>query len=223
MSKTTKPTFFYCYLDNSTLLNHLSDEQAGKLWKMLFDYTNNDVKADTSDTLLAMAFDVMAQQIDRDFKKYQDKCEKNRANAHLRKRPLANACDGSQEEEKEKEEEDKEEDKDKEEEKEDNIVEQDSTAYSFEILEIVEYLNNKLGTSYKSSTRATRQHITARLKEGYTVEDFKKVIDLKIKEWRNTEMSKYLRPETLFGTKFESYLNSPVKNDDPYRGYELLN
>ena len=92
MSKTTKPTFFYCYLDNSTLLNHLTDEQAGKLWKMLFDYTNNDVKTDISDPMLAMAFDVMVQQIDRDFKKYQDKCEKNRANAHLRKRPLANAC-----------------------------------------------------------------------------------------------------------------------------------
>ncbi len=95
--------------------------------------------------------------------------------------------------------------------------------YSFEILEIVEYLNNQLGTSYRASTGATRQHITARLKEGYTVDDFKKVIDLKIKEWRSTDMSKYLRPETLFGAKFESYLNSPVKNDDPYRGYELLN
>ena len=45
MSKTTKPTFFYCYLDNATILNHLSDEQAGKLWKMLFDYANTDEKA----------------------------------------------------------------------------------------------------------------------------------------------------------------------------------
>ena len=112
MNKTTKPTFFYCYLDNATILNHLTDEQAGKLWKMLFDYTNNDVKADTSDTLLAMAFDVMVQQIDRDFKKYQDKCEKNRANAYQRKRPQTTANDGSQEEEKE-EEKDKEEDKEK--------------------------------------------------------------------------------------------------------------
>ncbi len=104
-----------------------------------------------------------------------------------------------------------------------NIVEQDSTVYSFEILEILEYLNNRLGTNYRTSTIATRKHITARLKEGYTVDDFKKVIDLKINDWRNTDMSKYLRPETLFGVKFESYLNSPVKNDDPYRGYELLN
>ena len=103
------------------------------------------------------------------------------------------------------------------------IVEQDSTVYSFEILEIVEYLNEQLGTSYRSNTNATRKHIIARLKEGYTVEDFKKVIDLKIKEWRNTDMSKYLRPETLFGAKFESYLNSPVKDDNLFRGYEVLN
>ena len=137
---------------------------------------------------------------------------------------------GDQEEEKEEEkeeEEDKEKEKDKEEykdkEEENIIVEQDSTAYSFEILEIVEYLNNRLGTNYRSSTTATRKHIIARLKEGYTVDDFKKVIDLKINEWRNTDMSKFLRPETLFGVKFESYLNSPVKDDAPYRGYELLN
>ena len=230
MNKTTKPTFFYCYLDNATILNHLTDEQAGKLWKMLFDYTNNDIKAEISDPILALAFDVMVQQIDRDFKKYQDKCEKNRANAHQRKRPQTNANDGSQEEEKEEEkdkEEDKEENKEKEkykeEEKEDNIVEQDSTVYSFEICEIVEYLNEQLGTSYRSNTNATRKHIIARLKEGYTVDDFKKVIDLKIKEWRNTDMSKYLRPETLFGAKFESYLNSPVKDDNLFRGYEILN
>ncbi len=235
MNKTTKPTFFYCYLDNETILNHLSDKQAGKLWKMLFYYANNGEKADISDTLIAMAFDVMVQQIDRDFKKYQDKCEKNkqnRAKANDCKRPSTTVNVRYQEEEKEEdkekeEEENKEEDKEKEkykeEEKENNIVEQDSTVYSFEILEIVEYLNEQLGTSYRSNTIATRKHIIARLKEGYTVDDFKKVIDLKIKEWLNTDMSKYLRPDTLFGAKFESYLNSPVKNDDPYRGYELLN
>ena len=104
MSKTSKPTFFYCYLDNNTLLNHLTDEQAGKLWKMLFDYTNNDVKADTSDPMLALAFDIMVQQIDRDFKKYSDKCEKNRQNrakANDRQRSSTTVDGGDQEEEKE--------------------------------------------------------------------------------------------------------------------------
>ncbi len=165
MSNTTKPKFFYCYLDNEIVLNHLSDEQAGKLWKMLFDYTNNDVKADTFDTLVAMAFDVMAQQIDRDFKKYQDKCEKNRqdrAKANDRQRSSTTVSVRDQEEEKEEEKEedkDKEKEEDKEEEKEDNIVEQDSTVYFFDIFEIIEYIRNKLGTNCRLSTKAVRRQI----------------------------------------------------------------
>ena len=47
------------------------------------------------------------------------------------------------------------------------------------------------------------------MNDGFTVDDFKAVIDKKAKEWKGTEMAQYLRPETLFGTKFESYLNAP--------------
>lgn len=72
---------------------------------------------------------------------------------------------------------------------------------------IVEYLNSKCGTSYKSTTQSTQKHIKARLNEGFTIDDFKTVIDKKAAEWQGTDMAKYLRPETLFGTKFESYLN----------------
>lgn len=106
MNNTTepsKPKFFYCYLDNEIILQHLSDEQAGNLWKRLFEYTNRNEKNNIPDPVIAMAFDVMTQQIDRDFKKYQDKCEKNRANASQRKRPLTIVNDGSQEKDKEKE------------------------------------------------------------------------------------------------------------------------
>lgn len=78
---------------------------------------------------------------------------------------------------------------------------------SSSIAEIVEYLNEKAGTKYRASTESTARHIRARLNEGYSVEDFKTVIDKKCAEWSGTEMSKYLRPETLFGSKFESYLN----------------
>ena len=108
-----------------------------------------------------------------------------------------------------------------------NNVEQNSTSYISQIKEIVEYLNLKISTSYKASTKATQKHINARLKEGYTVDDFKKVIDRKAEEWQNTEMSKYLRPDTLFGAKFESYLNVPLQQNtektDPFRGYDVLN
>jgi hypothetical protein len=54
--------------------------------------------------------------------------------------------------------------------------------------------------------------LLARFNEGYTLEDFKQVIDVKTEEWKdNPEFFKYLRPETLFGSKFDSYLNQKPK------------
>lgn len=80
--------------------------------------------------------------------------------------------------------------------------------YSNSIKEIVDYLNYICGTNYKSTTKATAESIKARLKEGFTVDDFKTVIDKKINEWGNDpKMVQYLRPQTLFGSKFEGYLN----------------
>ena len=76
---------------------------------------------------------------------------------------------------------------------------------------IVNYLNQKAGTSYKASTKKTKSCIHARLEEGFTQEDFITVIDKKCSEWLGTEWEKFLRPETLFGTKFESYLNANVR------------
>lgn len=73
--------------------------------------------------------------------------------------------------------------------------------------EICEYLNYKAKTSYRHTTKKTKDLIKARFNEGFGLDDFKKVIDKKCLEWMNSEMEKYLRPETLFGTKFESYLN----------------
>lgn len=87
--------------------------------------------------------------------------------------------------------------------------------------EIVDYLNVKAKRNYLHTTAATQSKIKARYAEGFTFEDFKKVIDVKVKEWLNdTNMQQYLRPDTLFGTKFESYLNQvPArrKEDDKPR------
>lgn len=77
--------------------------------------------------------------------------------------------------------------------------------------EITEYLNNMTGSNYRHTTKKTRDLIKARFNEGFTLDDFKIVIDKKCVEWMNTDMQKYLRPETLFGTKFESYLNQQLK------------
>lgn len=74
--------------------------------------------------------------------------------------------------------------------------------------DIVEYLNKKANKNYKHNSDKTRRFIDARMTEGFTLEDFKKVIDNKCRSWLNDErMNQYLRPETLFGTKFEAYLN----------------
>jgi uncharacterized phage protein (TIGR02220 family) len=74
--------------------------------------------------------------------------------------------------------------------------------------EIVEHLNNATNKNYRHSTRKTKDLIKTRWNEGFTLEDFKKVIDIKNAEWKDSEKwSKYLQPTTLFGTKFEGYLN----------------
>lgn len=90
-----------------------------------------------------------------------------------------------------------------------NIVEKESRLNT--IKEIVEYLNLRTKKNFKATTKATQRHINARLEEGYSLENFKTVIDKKAKEWLGTEMDQYLRPETLFGTKFEGYLNQSDK------------
>jgi uncharacterized phage protein (TIGR02220 family) len=74
--------------------------------------------------------------------------------------------------------------------------------------EIIQYLNEKTNKSFKAGTKRTKELIQARFQEGNTLGDFQKVIDLKAAEWMSDpQWNKYLRPETLFGTKFESYLN----------------
>lgn len=78
------------------------------------------------------------------------------------------------------------------------------------IVEIIDYLNKKTNSNYKTTTKATEKKINARLREGFTLEDFKKVIDKKTDEWMGTQLEQYLRPDTLFGTKFESYLNQNI-------------
>ena len=86
--------------------------------------------------------------------------------------------------------------------------------YNVEIEEIVAYLNEKAGTNYRANSKDTQKHINARLAEGFTVEDFKTVISKKCSDWIGTEWEQYLRPATLFGTKFENYLNAKSKKQN---------
>ena len=73
--------------------------------------------------------------------------------------------------------------------------------------EIIDYLNSKTKAHYKASSKVNQRLIKARIKEGYTLEDFKTVINNKALEWQHTDMWKYMRPSTLFGSHFDDYLN----------------
>ncbi|MFQ7472758.1 MAG: conserved phage C-terminal domain-containing protein [Anaerovoracaceae bacterium] len=92
-----------------------------------------------------------------------------------------------------------------------NHIENENENINIDI--IISFLNNILGSKYKRTSKKTRELIKARLSDGFSVEDFKLVIEKKYKEWQGTEFEKFLRPETLFGTKFESYLNQRSKED----------
>ena len=86
------------------------------------------------------------------------------------------------------------------------MAEKKRTASPEECERILAYLNGRLKTRYTLTT-ATQTKINARFAEGHTVEDFITVIDTKAAEWLGSDAAKYLRPETLFGSKFEGYLN----------------
>jgi uncharacterized phage protein (TIGR02220 family) len=81
------------------------------------------------------------------------------------------------------------------------------------IVEIIDFLNECTGKSYKPTSKVAIININARLKEGYTKDDFIKVISVKATKWLNTKFEDYLTPNTLFGNKFESYLNEKINTE----------
>ena len=76
--------------------------------------------------------------------------------------------------------------------------------------EIISYLNLKAKKNFKVNTASHHKFIKARIKEGYVLEDFKKVVDIMVAKWKGTEYEQYLQPQTLFGNKMDNYLNQPM-------------
>ncbi len=75
---------------------------------------------------------------------------------------------------------------------------------------IINYLNHITGKVFRANTAETKALVRARLNDGFTIDDFKKVINIKAKQWLNGDNYMYLRPKTLFGTKFEGYLQEAI-------------
>ena len=76
--------------------------------------------------------------------------------------------------------------------------------------EVISYLNLKAKKNFKVDTASHQKFIKSRLKEGYVLEDFKKVVDVMVAKWKGTEYEQYLQPQTLFGNKMDNYLNQPM-------------
>ena len=76
--------------------------------------------------------------------------------------------------------------------------------------EVISYLNLKAKKNFKVNTASHQKFIKARLKEGYVLEDFKKVVDIMVAKWKGTDYEQYLQPQTLFGNKLDNYLNQPM-------------
>ena len=76
--------------------------------------------------------------------------------------------------------------------------------------EVISYLNLKAKKNFKVNTASHQKFIKARLKEGYVLDDFKKVVDVMVAKWKGTEYEQYLQPQTLFGNKMDNYLNQPM-------------
>lgn len=182
------------------VFKELSNEDAGKLIKGIFNYAiNGEI---TLDGYLKIIFLPIKEEIDKNEEKYEMICERNRINGRLGGRP------------KETQENSKKPSGFEENPKKpinhnhihNNII--NNNNINNKVYEdIILYLNNKLNSKYKTNTKSTKEKINARLREGYTYNDFVNVIDKKYNEWKGTDFEKYLCPETLFGTKFEKYLN----------------
>jgi uncharacterized phage protein (TIGR02220 family) len=92
------------------------------------------------------------------------------------------------------------------------------------VSEVISYLNSVMGTEFRPETPKNAQVISARIGEGFTIDQLKQVIDKKVAEWKGGKMEKYIRPITLFSSdKFESYVNEPIQTQKNSNQTNLFN
>lgn len=199
---------FILFNDYYEKLKGLTDEQMGKLFRAILAAQNGE-ELTFDDIAVRMAYEFIAVDIEKHNKAYEERCKTNSENGKKGGRPSkANKANETEKSERflEKQTQPK---KANESEK----SRYDMICYDMNIyIDIISYLNKVVGAKYSEKSQYIRRLIDARLHDGYTLDDFKRVIDIKAAEWLHTEMEQYLRPQTLFGTKFEAYLNQrPAK------------
>lgn len=201
-------TYIKLFVDYLDAIEPLADAERGRLLTALLIYARTGESVDLSGNE-RYVFPMMRAQIDRDRAAVKEIEDSRRAAGRKgglssvsskKKQNKANASKQSKDKE---EDQDKDQDKDQDQDKENiNIARQAE--------QIISFLNENAGTSYKATSKATQRLISARLNDGFTVQDFFTVIEKRCRKWlKDPKMAQYLRPQTLFGTKFEGYLNSP--------------
>lgn len=179
-------TFFKSYFTAIRRIKKKADRCDA--YDALLDYAFEDILPDLENLpdAAAIAFELVKPNLDSSRKKAESGSKGGSSKQNGSKPEASQKQDAS----------DKEKEKDK---------EKDKEIYK----EIISYLNEKTGKQFKHSSQKTQTAIHARLAEGFNLEDFRNVIDKKCADWLgDKKMEEYLRPETLFGTKFESYLNA---------------
>ena len=190
---------FLLHIDSLCILEDLTDEQKGQLFNAIYMFQLGEEII--LSPMIKIAFSQFKNQFMRDEEKYKNTCQARKLagskGGKQRVANQANATNCKQDEANQAENKNKN--------KSDNDNNKDS------VNDIIIFLNKKANTSYRSSGIKTISLINARLNEGFTIKDFETVINKKCDTWlSDKKMSAYLRPETLFGTKFEGYLNEVV-------------
>ena len=216
--------YFPCFHSYRRRTKNLTDQEVGRLFRALLEYSETGEAPELTGRE-SIAFDFIADDIDRARERYDDSCRKNAENVKKRwSKEDTTEYERIQSHENDTGEYDRirphtKDTKAKEKEKANAKAKEkkiDNALLAQAAAQIIGHLNEQTGANYRSESKATQTKIHARMAEGYTVEDFVAVIDKKCAEWlHDPKMRAYLRPETLFGPKFEGYLNAPErgKND----------
>lgn len=199
-----KKNSFILYADYLEKVDWLTDEQMGMLFRAILLHENGE-EADIQDGAVKGAYMFIVSDLDKNRAEYEKQCKarseagkqggRPKANESKEKQAKANKANAFQKKQVQANKPDNDNDND--------IFPKGNNIYTA----VVNSLNLHAGTMFSAKSEATKRLIDARLHDGYDFADFDKVIETKCKEWKGTEMEKFLRPQTLFGTKFEAYLN----------------
>ena len=195
---------FLVFGDIQAVLDELTDEQAGELFRGMVRYHNTE-EDPAFDGILKYIFIPIKQQMDRNKALYREKCERNRRNILKRYekegKTSTSVYDGYLTKTKTKT---------------DTKTETDTDTESTSVdvwslsRSVLSHLNAVTGASWRVDDVSSVRLISELAHSGYTEDQMLEVIDKKAADWLgDPKVEQYLRPSTLFGTKFEQYLNQP--------------